>query len=54
MTFITWKERQANGSLFEKTLSLEAKNIVFEKRGWCFLPYFIYKREKKKHINKNI
>jgi len=28
MTYITWKERQTNGSLFEKTLSLNAKNII--------------------------
>jgi len=25
MTYVTWKERQTNGSLFEKTLSLKSK-----------------------------
>jgi len=35
MTYITWKGRQANGSLFEKNLSLKARNIKVQKIG-CF------------------
>jgi len=26
MTYITWKERKSNGSLFEKTFSLKSEN----------------------------
>jgi len=33
MTDITWKERQTNGSLFEKTLSLKIKKICSAKKG---------------------
>jgi len=35
MTYITWKERQTHGSLFEKALNLQSvKNIVEEKMGY--------------------
>jgi len=38
MTYNTWKERQTNGSLFEKTLSLQVvKNIIVQKKGvWVY------------------
>jgi len=33
MTYISWKERQTNGSLFEKTELEKVKNIVVQKIG---------------------
>jgi len=41
MTYIIWKERETKGSLFEKALSLKAKNMVVGKRG--FLSKYIDK-----------
>jgi len=34
MTYITWKERQTNSSLFEKTEPEKVKNIVVQKIGY--------------------
>jgi len=33
MTYMTWKERQTNGSLFEKAELAKVKNTVVEKEG---------------------
>jgi len=33
MTYITWKERQTNGSLFENTLSLKSEKYCRAKIG---------------------
>jgi len=40
MTYITLKESQTNGSLFEKTLSLKGKNIVVQKIGYMSKYYY--------------
>jgi len=33
MNYITWKERQTNGSLFEKDLSLKSEKYCSAKNG---------------------
>jgi len=33
MTYMTWKERQTNGSLFENTLSLKSVRYCSAKNG---------------------
>jgi len=46
MTFITWKERETNGSLFEKTLSFKIKKVSYcEKRVFEeILQYYCLKK----------
>jgi len=41
MTCITWKERQTNGSQFEKTLSLKSEKYRSAKRGYLSKYYDI-------------
>jgi len=41
MTYITMKERQTNGSLFEKTWAWKVKNILMQKIG-CLSKYKYY------------
>jgi len=43
MTYITWMEKQTNGSLFEKLWACNVKNSVVQKRGYLNKYYkYIY------------